>query len=69
MVNEDNTSVFSIMKNGMSISHRTRHFRAKYYLIEEAIDDGSIILMHCRTAFMLADICVLRDCRGTYFAG
>jgi hypothetical protein len=56
VVNEDNTSGMAMMKNGVSVSHRTRHFTAKHFLIKEAIDNRYNVLIHCRTNLMLVDM-------------
>jgi hypothetical protein len=56
IVNEDNTAVLAMIKSGVATSYRTRHFRAKHFLIKEAIDRGDMLLMHCGTEFMVADM-------------
>lgn len=56
IVNEDNTAVLAMIENGVATSYRTRHFRAKHFLIKEGVDRGDLMLVHCRTWRMIADM-------------
>ena len=56
LVNEDNKSVLSMIDNGRPISQRTRHFKVKYFLIRQRVDDNEIEMQYCNTLNMWADM-------------
>ena len=56
IIHEDNASVLALIENGRGESHRTRHYKVKYFLVKEHIDEGHVIMEFCRTLFMWADM-------------
>ncbi len=54
---QDNMSSLSLEKNGrISSSKRTKHIKAKYFLIKDYYELGGIDLCYCPTDVMWADI-------------
>ena len=54
---QDNMSALSLEKNGrMSSSKRTKHIKAKYFLIKDYYDAGEVDLRYCPTGEMWADV-------------
>jgi hypothetical protein len=54
---QDNMSALSLEKNGrMSSSKRTKHIKAKYFLIKDYYNAGKIDLRYCPTGQMWADV-------------
>ena len=54
---QDNISALSLEKNGqMSSSKRTKHIKAKYFLIKDYYDAGEVDLRYCPTGEMWADV-------------
>jgi hypothetical protein len=50
-------SALSLEKNGwISSSKRTKHIRAKYFLIKDNYESGEIDLRYCPTYIMWADV-------------
>jgi hypothetical protein len=57
VVFQDNMSALSLEKNGrMSLSQRTKHIKAKYFLIKDYYDAGVIDIKFCPTNQMWADV-------------
>jgi len=57
IVFQDNMSSLLLEKNGrVSSSKRTKHIKAKYFLIKDYYDSGEIDLRYCPTAVMWADV-------------
>ena len=51
----DNSSAIALSKN--SVFHkRTKHINTKFHYIRELVNNGEIILQHCRTQEQVADI-------------
>ena len=51
----DNSSAISLSKN--SIFHkRTKHIDTKFHFIRELVNNGEIVLQHCRIEDQFADI-------------
>jgi len=51
----DNSSTIALSKN--SVFHkRTKHIDTKFHFIRELVNNGEIVLQHCRTEDQLADI-------------
>ena len=51
----DNSSIIALSNN--SVFHkRTKHIDAKYNYIRELVNNGEIVLKHCRTEEQFADI-------------
>ena len=51
----DNSSAIALSKN--SVFHkRTKHIDTKFHYIRELVNNGEIILEHCRTQEKFADI-------------
>ena len=51
----DNSSAIALSKN--SIFHkRTKHIDTKFHFIRELVNNGEIVLQHCRIEEQLADI-------------
>ena len=51
----DNSSAIALSKN--SVFHkRTKHIDTKFHFIRELVNNGEIVLQHCRTEDQLADI-------------
>jgi len=54
---QDNMSALSLEKNGrISSSKRTKHIKAKYFLIKDYYDAGEIDVKFCPTDEMWADV-------------
>ena len=54
---QDNMSTLSLEKNGrISGSHRTKHIKAKYYLVKDKHDNNKVDLKYCPTNQMWADV-------------
>lgn len=51
----DNRSAIKLVKNAMFHSH-TKHITIRYHYIREAFNDGVIVLTHCGTDNMPADM-------------
>ena len=69
IVFQDNMSSLSLEKNGrMSSSKRTKHIKAKYFLIKDYYDSGEIDLRYCLTDVMWADI-LTKPLQGQTFRG
>jgi len=66
VLKEDNTAAIQLMKNGRSNSARTGHIKLRYFFVKQYIDDGSIILEHCPTDEMIADI-LTKPLQGSHF--
>ena len=60
---QDNLSTIGIVLNGGTFS-RTKHMITKYGFIKQHIDNGNIILEHCRTHILAADV-VTKPLGGT----
>jgi hypothetical protein len=57
IVFQDNMSVLLLEKNGcISSSKRTKHIKAKYFLIKDYNDAGEIDVKFCPTDEMWADV-------------
>ena len=57
IVFQDNMSSLSLEKNGrISSSKRTKHIKAKYFLIKDYYNSGEIDLWYCPTDVMWADV-------------
>ncbi len=78
---QDNISIQLLIKIGkMSSGKKTKHIKAKFFFIEDRIDDGEIRVLDCPTKEMWADIMTkpmqgkafrvmqaeLMNCRVTY---
>jgi len=66
LLKEDNTAAIQLMKNGRSNSARTGHIKLRYFFVKQYIDDGSIVLEHCPTDRMVADI-LTKPLQGSHF--
>jgi hypothetical protein len=54
---QDNMSALSLEKNGrISSSKRTKHIKAKYFLVKDYYESGEIDLRYCPTDIMWADV-------------
>lgn len=54
---ENNMSTLSLEKNGrVSGSNRTKHIKAKYYLVQDKYNSHDIDLKYCPTDTMWADV-------------
>ncbi len=54
---QDNMSALSLEKNGwMPSSKRTKHIKAKYFLIKDYYNTGEVDLRYCPTGVMWADV-------------
>jgi hypothetical protein len=57
MVFQDHMSALSLEKNGrISSSKRTKHIKAKYFLIKDYYESGEIDVHYCLTDIMWADV-------------
>ena len=45
-----------LMKNGESISNKSKHMRVRYFYVKEKIDESIIHLNYTPTNFMIADL-------------
>ena len=56
-LHQDNTNTQLLMKNGRLLSgKKTKHIRAKFFFINDRINDGEMIVVNCPTEGMWADI-------------
>ena len=55
MIYCDNSSSIALSKNYL-FHKRTKHIDAKFHYIKELVNNGEIILKHCRTWEKFADI-------------
>ncbi len=54
---QDNMSALSLEKNGrISPSKRTKHIKAKYFLIKDYYNAGEVDLRYCSIGCMWADV-------------
>ncbi len=54
---QDNMSALSLEKNRQMLSlKRTKHIKAKYFLIKDYYDAGEVDLRYCPTGCMWADV-------------
>ncbi|BBN68331.1 hypothetical protein Prudu_377S000600 [Prunus dulcis] len=51
----DNTSAIAISKNPVH-HHKTRHINRRFHFIRDALQNGEIDLLYCKTEVQLADI-------------
>ncbi|KAI5344111.1 hypothetical protein L3X38_011988 [Prunus dulcis] len=51
----DNTSAIAISKNPVH-NHKTRHINRRFHFIRDALQNGEIDLLYCKTEVQLADI-------------
>jgi len=64
---QDNISTQLLIKNGkMSSSKKTKHIKAKFFLIKDRVDDGEIKVIDCLTEMMWAEI-MTKPLQGTAF--
>ena len=57
IIHQDNMSTLSLEKNGrVSGSSRTKHIKAKYYLVQDKYNSHEIDLKYCPTDVMWADV-------------
>jgi hypothetical protein len=64
MIFQDNMSSLSLEKNGRVLSlKRTKHIKAKYFLIKDCYNSVEIDLRYCPTDVMWADI-LISLCKG-----
>ena len=64
---QDNISTQLLIKNGkMSSGKKTKHIKAKFFLIKDRVDNGEIRVIDCPTEVMWADI-MTKPLQGTAF--
>jgi hypothetical protein len=64
---QDNISTQLLIKNGkMSSGKKTKHIKAKFFLVKDRVDDGEIKVIDCPTEVMWADI-MTKPLQGTAF--
>ena len=51
----DNTSAIAISKNPVA-HHKTRHINKRFHFIRDALQNGEVDLIYCKTDEQLADI-------------
>jgi hypothetical protein len=56
IVFEDNKALIDLIRRGKVSTGVTRHIAAKYYYAKDLIAEGLIVLRHCPTKLMIADI-------------
>ena len=67
IVYQDNMSTLSLEKNGrISSSGRTKHIKAKYFLVKDKYTKGYIDLQYCPTDVMWADV-LTKPLQGSKF--
>ena len=54
LIHEDNQGAISMAKNPV-LHKRTKHVQIRFHFVREAVEQGTIMLEHCRTTEMLAD--------------
>ena len=63
---QDNTSTIKLATNGRSSSDRTRHVNIRYFFVKQFLDSEEMIINHCPTADMIADI-LTKPLQGEHF--
>lgn len=53
---QDNKSTMAMMTKGKHTSLRTRHIHVRYFFIADRINKGEIVVKHCGSEDMVADI-------------
>eukprot|EP00253_Pinus_taeda_P014939 PITA_14939 len=62
----DNSSAISLSRN--SVFHKkTKHIDTKFHFIRELVNNGEIVLQHCRTEDQLADILTKPLAKKTFY--
>ena len=56
MIFEDNKSLIDLLRRGKISSGVTRHIAAKYYYGKDLMTQGRVVIRHCPTLLMIADI-------------
>lgn len=55
-VHQDNQGVLSIMREGRSPKHRTKHLNIRHFFAKDRVESGDIVLCYCPTREMVADV-------------
>ena len=55
-VHQDNQGVLSIMREGRSPKHRTKHLNVRHFFARDRVESGDIVLCYCPTREMIADV-------------
>jgi hypothetical protein len=55
-VHQDNQGVLSIMREGRSPKHRTKHLNIRHFFARDRVNSGDITLNYCPTREMVADV-------------
>jgi hypothetical protein len=55
-VHQDNQGVLSIMREGRSPKHRTKHLNIRHFFARDRVSSGDIALCYCPTREMVADV-------------
>jgi hypothetical protein len=64
---QDNICTQLLIKNGkMSSGKKTKHIKAKFFLIQDRVDDGEIRVIDCPAEVMWVDI-MTKPLQGTAF--
>lgn len=53
---EDNMATITLVQAGKPTSQRTKHINLRYFFIKQHLDSGELVLEHCNTKNMLADM-------------
>jgi ABC-type nitrate/sulfonate/bicarbonate transport system substrate-binding protein len=56
MIHEDNTSAIALATKGQASSDTMKHVKVRTYLIKQHLDSGDVMIQHCPTEDMLADL-------------
>jgi hypothetical protein len=65
-VMQDNTSTIALATNGKSSSDMTKHIKVRHFLIKQHIEEGDVIIKHCPTKEMWADL-LTKPLQGSLF--
>jgi hypothetical protein len=63
---QDNRSTIAMISRGRHTSLRTRHINVRYFFISDRVNKGEIIIKHCPTENMIADL-MTKPLQGSHF--
>ena len=55
VVNEDNEASIIISYAGEGRTAKSKHFRVRHHYLKQLLEEGIIVMRHCKSANMIAD--------------